>query len=343
LRSYQLVQERHAALHVERGSHTFERQPQLHERDGDSGLHSNHHRLRIQHAGHGGDVADHSADERVHHLERGDVHEDTSRTHRDDALGEILLQLQSEPVMHVHLDRDQEKLAHPQNRNLFHGSPPLPQVPVGSFACTRRMAIMNASARLALVVTSDRSTPRCTIVCAICGRMPLMMQSAPIRRAAATVFSRCWATRVSTVGTPVMSMMAMAAPVSTIFCSRLSITTCVRSLSSVPMSGSARMLSHSSTTGVDNSNSSRCCREITSSRFFWYISAVRSPSWSSSTVASHREAARASASRDCSARSRVKSGCLSENTNVAVSVGVKPCRARLREMPARNSLTGAQT
>ena len=45
--------------------------------------------------------------------------------------------------------------------------------------------------------------------------MPLMMQSAPISRAAATVFSRCWATRVSTVGTPVMSMMAMAAPVST--------------------------------------------------------------------------------------------------------------------------------
>ena len=47
------------------------------------------------------------------------------------------------------------------------------------------------------------------MVCAICGRMPLMMQSAPISRAAATVFSRCWAVSVSTVGTPVMSMMAM--------------------------------------------------------------------------------------------------------------------------------------
>jgi len=33
----------------------------------------------------------------------------------------------------------------------------------------------------------------------------------PISRAAATVFSRCWATRVSTVGTPVMSMMAISA------------------------------------------------------------------------------------------------------------------------------------
>ena len=50
------------------------------------------------------------------------------------------------------------------------------------------------------------------MVCAICGRMPLMMQSAPISRAAATVLSRCCATSVSTVGTPVMSMMAIAAP-----------------------------------------------------------------------------------------------------------------------------------
>ena len=48
------------------------------------------------------------------------------------------------------------------------------------------------------------------MVWAICGRMPLMMQSAPISRAAATVLSRCCATSVSTVGTPVMSMIAIA-------------------------------------------------------------------------------------------------------------------------------------
>jgi hypothetical protein len=41
------------------------------------------------------------------------------------------------------------------------------------------------------------------MICAICGRMPLMMQSAPMRRAADTVLSRCWAVSVSTVGTPV--------------------------------------------------------------------------------------------------------------------------------------------
>ena len=45
-------------------------------------------------------------------------------------------------------------------------------------------------------------------VCAICGRMPEMMHSAPISRAATTVLRMCWATWVSTAGTPVMSMIA---------------------------------------------------------------------------------------------------------------------------------------
>ncbi len=112
------------------------------------------------------------------------------------------------------------------------------------------------------------------MVCAIWGRMPLMMHSAPMSRAALTVFSRCCATRVSTVGTPVMSTMAIDAPVSTMRWSRLSITTCVRSLSSVPMRGTARIPSHSATTGVDSSSSSRCWRSMTSSRVFWNASVV---------------------------------------------------------------------
>ena len=71
-----------------------------------------------------------------------------------------------------------------------------------------RSACRSASARLALVAMSPNSMPSATIVCAICGRMPEMMHSAPISRAATTVLSRCWATWVSTAGTPVMSMMA---------------------------------------------------------------------------------------------------------------------------------------
>jgi len=55
-------------------------------------------------------------------------------------------------------------------------------------------------------------------------RIPLMMHSTPIKRAAATVFIRCCATSVSTVGTPVMSMIATSEPVWTICSSRDSIT-----------------------------------------------------------------------------------------------------------------------
>ena len=101
---------------------------------------------------------------------------------------------------------------------------------------------------------------------AICGRMPLMMQSAPISRAAVTVFSRCCATSVSTVGTPVMSMMATPAPVSTMRWSSDSMTTWVRALSSVPIMGSASMPSQSFTTGVDSSSMSSCCRAMMRSR-----------------------------------------------------------------------------
>ncbi|MNP31209.1 hypothetical protein D3C76_1243190 [compost metagenome] len=70
--------------------------------------------------------------------------------------------------------------------------------------------------------------------------------------------SRCWATRVSTVGTPVMSMMAISEPVSTMRCNNDSITVWLRWESSVPINGSASTPSHSFTTGVDSSSSSSC-------------------------------------------------------------------------------------
>ena len=113
----------------------------------------------------------------------------------------------------------------------------------------------SASASVAFVGMSPNSMPSATTVCAICGRMPEMMHSAPISRAATTVFNRCWATCVSTAATPVMSMIAWALPVSTSVCSSVSITTCVRAESSVPTNGTARTPSQSLTTGVDSSRS----------------------------------------------------------------------------------------
>ena len=115
---------------------------------------------------------------------------------------------------------------------------------------------------------------RWTMVCAICGRMPLMMQSAPIRRAAATVFSRCWATSVSTVGTPVMSMMAISRAGRDDLLQQVLHHDLGAALSSVPISGRARMPSHRCTTGVESSSSSCCWRLITSSRIFWKTSVM---------------------------------------------------------------------
>ena len=63
-----------------------------------------------------------------------------------------------------------------------------------------------------------------------------------------------------------MSMIAIVESVSTMRSSRLSITTWVRALSSVPISGSATTPSQSFTTGVESSMSSSCWRRMTSSR-----------------------------------------------------------------------------
>jgi hypothetical protein len=125
---------------------------------------------------------------------------------------------------------------------------------------------LRASARLAFVTMPSNSIPSATMVCAICGLMPDTVHSAPISRAATIVFSRCWATWVSTAGTPVMSMIACSDPVSTRACSSFSLTTWVRAGSRVPTSGTAITPSHSRTTGVDSSSSCSACAVISSSR-----------------------------------------------------------------------------
>src|SRR5205085_6426917 len=190
-------------------------------------------RLRVEHARHRGGVRKHPADERIDDVERRDVDQHAARAMLHDLLRQLFLQRDRGAVVHIHLDRRDQTLPNLQNRNALH------LVSFYGFATTalpvRPRARRKASARVAFVTTTVSSTPRWTMVCAICGRMPLMMQSAPIRRAAATVFSRCCAVSVSTVGTPVMSMIASSAPRCTIASSRLSMMTCARWLSSVPI------------------------------------------------------------------------------------------------------------
>ena len=95
----------------------------------------------------------------------------TARRCLADALGEVVLQRHGEFVVHVHLDRDQQEVAHAQDGDAFH------QVALVTVRPARFNASASASARFALVTMPCRSRPRCTMVCAICGRTPLMMAS----------------------------------------------------------------------------------------------------------------------------------------------------------------------
>src|SRR6185437_10574126 len=145
----------------------------------------------------------------------------------------------------VHLDRDQQERTHAKYWDALHQFaflvvsspaiwPALDALADFSSFTTFFPVFCSASASASdifdLVTMSFRLMPKWTMVCAICGRMPLMMHSAPIKRAAVMVFSKCCATSVSTVGTPVISMMAILEFVSTTVFNRDSITTCVRAL-----------------------------------------------------------------------------------------------------------------
>ncbi len=116
------------------------------------------------------------------------------------------------------------------------------------------------------MTTLGSSTPRWTIVCAIFGLMPEITHSAPISRTAAAVRSRCWATIVSTVETPVMSMIATSASRSRIACNRFSMTVWARKESSVPSSGTVTIRSQILTTGAETSVISDCWRSMIASR-----------------------------------------------------------------------------
>ncbi len=75
----------------------------------------------VQDPCHPGNIGDHPADEGVHDLQRGDVNEDPASTRLGDPAGQIVLKSQRQPVVHVHLDGHQEKLAHAKDRDAFHG------------------------------------------------------------------------------------------------------------------------------------------------------------------------------------------------------------------------------
>ncbi|CAM5279093.1 hypothetical protein STENM327S_01690 [Streptomyces tendae] len=95
----------------------------------------------------------------------------------------------------------------------------------------RVRACARASARVARVVIDPEVDAEVDDGLGDGGAGPETMHSAPIRRAAATVFIRCCATSESTVGTPVMSRIGVPGPLGHDRSSRFSITTWLRALS----------------------------------------------------------------------------------------------------------------
>src|SRR6059058_5376679 len=116
------VEERQAFLQVEGGRHALERQPELHHRERDLGLDAHDHRFRTTQPRHVRDVAQRANGERIHHVERRDVHDDSARPKPSYALDQRLTQLREIGVRQRRLDGRDQVVTLLQNRN-FHAPP----------------------------------------------------------------------------------------------------------------------------------------------------------------------------------------------------------------------------
>src|SRR6266849_11088936 len=72
------IEEGEALFEVQHGRDTFQRQAELYHGERHVGLDADDDRLGAAQAGHVRDVAQRAHRERVHHVERGDVHDDTA-------------------------------------------------------------------------------------------------------------------------------------------------------------------------------------------------------------------------------------------------------------------------
>ena len=83
-------------------------------------LHPDERGFRTEDLRHARDVGDHASDERIDHLERGDVDQHAPAGMPLNRIGEVVLQSQGELVVHVDLDGDEQELAHAQERDALH-------------------------------------------------------------------------------------------------------------------------------------------------------------------------------------------------------------------------------
>jgi hypothetical protein len=219
------LQQRHALFDIECGAHAGQVKSSSTERNRDGRRpHSDDDGLRIEHARHRGEVADHPADERVDHVERRDVDQHAARMVLDDPRGSVVLHATASwscmsTWMVTSRNRPSGEIG---MRSIARPAPDAFHSPSSASRCAERDD--ERVGEFAFVVTCDRSTPRWTMVWHLRGGLPLMMQSGPIRRAAATVFISAARRQRVDGGTPVMSMIAIEAPVARSSRARLSIT-----------------------------------------------------------------------------------------------------------------------
>src|ERR1700681_2367686 len=73
------IQQRKTFFEVQRRVHVVEHQPELDHREGHLRLQPDDHRIRAPQPGHVGDRSYRPGGERIHHVDRGDVHDDPMR------------------------------------------------------------------------------------------------------------------------------------------------------------------------------------------------------------------------------------------------------------------------
>src|SRR4029453_3418292 len=113
-------QQVHALLDGQRGAYAGKGYAQLDESNGNGRAHTDDDCFCVQHTRHRGYVAQHTSYERVDNLERRDVDQHTPCAGIGNACRQIVLQLQSQPIVHIHLDRHEEKGPHFKDGNALH-------------------------------------------------------------------------------------------------------------------------------------------------------------------------------------------------------------------------------
>src|SRR5438034_425785 len=116
-----LVEKGEALFQVEGRRDALESQPELHHREGDLRLDAHDHRFRAPEPRHVRDVPQRPYGERVHHVERGHVHDHAAGAEPADSLDQLLPQLREIGVGEGRLNRSDEKVTLLEDRDV-HGS-----------------------------------------------------------------------------------------------------------------------------------------------------------------------------------------------------------------------------